>query len=64
LFYDCNLKGEFNEGEIEGYGKMEYANGNLYTGYFKLGEREGQGEFRAKIGEVYIGEWSQNYRHG
>lgn len=40
-YYDFVLKGEFYKGEIEGYGKMEYANGNVYIGYFKQGEREG-----------------------
>ena len=46
------------EGEIEGFGKAIYPNGNTYEGYFKQGKRQGTGVMTYSTGERYEGYWA------
>ena len=38
-------EGEFNNGKIDGYGRMIYFDGSYYEGYFKNGVKNGWGKY-------------------
>lgn len=51
-------------GEIEGRGSKQWADGRRYEGDFSRGEACGEGRFTSPAGESYIGPWVQNKRQG
>lgn len=58
-------EGQFENGEIRGYGFRFWANsGNKYAGQFYNGEMHGRGVMEYKDGAVYEGDWSRNVRQG
>jgi hypothetical protein len=70
LIYDNNSKsmndemafhtyrGNTTDSLIDGYGIMEYSNGQVYIGYWKMGQREGKGKLFSKEGAIlYDGVW-------
>jgi len=53
------------KGELHGYGRYKYSNGNMYEGKFDEGQRSGLGRFIwARTSEKYEGEWKHDERHG
>ena len=61
---------EYYEGEVDenytmsGWGKYQYACGDVYEGIFKDGMRHGYGEYVYKKGGKYVGEWIQDKKNG
>ena len=43
VFESSKKPGTFHNGKLLGYGKLQYANGDQYTGSFKSGLRSGEG---------------------
>ena len=55
-------KGEFLNGEPDGWGKLELAiRGDKYEGNFKNGFFEGKGEYYFYNGNKYVGEFKRGY---
>ena len=52
--------GEFIEGRREGYGRMQYGNGDEYEGEWKENVRCGHGRLKYANGEVCEGEWKSD----
>ena len=48
----------------EGYGIMNYNDGNLYKGNFKNDKREGKGILTYTNGDIYDGEWENDIQNG
>ena len=48
----------------EGYGTMNYNDGNLYKGNFKNDKREGKGILTYTNGDIYDGEWENDLQNG
>ncbi|CAM9554663.1 unnamed protein product, partial [Hapterophycus canaliculatus] len=58
------FEGSFVDGEINGKGSKQWADGRRYEGSFQRGEASGEGHFTSPSGESYTGTWAQNRRHG
>lgn len=65
----------YNEGELvyvgdvkhhrmDGYGRLEYANGDVYEGEFVRGVFNGQGTFTSSTGWTYEGEFKNGQADG
>lgn len=54
--------GFYKNGKYNGYGKMQYKNGDIYYGYWKNNKRDIYGKMIYKTKEVYIGVWSNDLR--
>lgn len=53
------------EGTVEGYGKIEYSNGDIYNGSIKHFKKEGYGELRMKARKKkFIGEFMNGEIYG
>ena len=51
-------EGEFNEGAIEGFGRVTKLNGSYYEGQWYRSKRHGKGEERDKDGKlIKRGHW-------
>lgn len=60
-----NYIGNFDSvGNKTGFGKMLYANGNVYEGEWKNNLKNGQGKQSYKDGSSYEGEWKDNKIEG
>lgn len=59
-----SYRGEFNDGEINGFGVMIWKNGTRYEGDFKNGKRNGKGKILNSNGSTYDGDWLDNQKHG
>ena len=61
-------KGEYKGKKIdkikEGFGLMEYNNGDIYQGYFKNNKREGKGIYKYNNNDIYEGNWENNLQNG
>ncbi len=44
-------------GDMEGYGKFKYQDGNCYEGAWLQGKRHGRGRYTCQDGSFYEGEW-------
>ena len=53
------IEGNFINGELNGYGKMVWLNGNRYEGEFKNDLRHGTGKFYFADGEILNGVWEK-----
>ena len=53
------IEGNFINGELNGYGKVVWLNGNRYEGEFKNDLRHGTGKFYFADGEVLSGIWKK-----
>ena len=53
-----------HRGVIQGYGRYQYKNGNVYVGSFVKSMREGRGKITYCDGTVYEGEYHNNSRNG
>ena len=58
-------EGEWKDGRINGFGKIRWANGNLYDGHFKQNHIDGNG-FMVwyDLLEKYIGKWKDDKQNG
>lgn len=52
------------DGKREGYGRMQYYNGDLYEGNFKNDEKYYYGAMEYSNGDIYRGNWKNNERDG
>jgi hypothetical protein len=59
-----SYEGNFENGEISGYGTRRWPDGSSYSGQFHLGEFCGQGLYLGANGEQYEGSFEGNRRHG
>ena len=55
--YIGSFENDFLNGKksYKGYGKMNYSNGDQYSGYFINGKREGKGVYKCKNGDILEG---------
>lgn len=56
--------GEWNVGQMEGFGRMYFAQVGVYEGQFVKDERHGEGKMTWHNGIVYSGTWSNGKRSG
>ena len=49
---------------IDGKGRMEYTNGDVYDGNWKDGVKNGLGIMRYANGDVYLGNWNDDKKNG
>ncbi len=61
-------EGEFNNGQFNGYGKLEIpvsaTQRATYLGNWDHGKRDGRGTYWNGKGNLYIGQWKNDLRHG
>ena len=57
-------EGYFENGELNGEGFFNDAEGNEYNGQWKNGKKEGYGEFTFSNGSSYTGQWKSDKYHG
>lgn len=63
--YDNGVySGDFENGDMHGYGTFIYSNGDTYSGSWRYGEKSGQGKYVYADGSVYDGEWSIDKKNG
>jgi hypothetical protein len=58
------LAGEWQDGRINGFGTLTYADGDKYVGLWVDGKMNGQGTYIYADGDKYDGEWKDDRRHG
>ncbi|MEM9543003.1 MAG: CHAT domain-containing protein [Cyanobacteria bacterium P01_E01_bin.42] len=56
--------GDFQGGQLNGRGRCNYGNGNVYEGEFRDGEENGQGLFLYTNGDRYEGQFRDGQRNG
>ena len=57
--------GNWQDGFMEGYGEMTYADHSIYTGWWHRGKRSGHGRMEYKLTEsTYNGSWESDMRSG
>ncbi len=56
--------GEWRNGAPNGFGKLNYENGDKYIGDFKDDKKSGQGTLTQKNGSKYVGEFKNNEKNG
>ena len=57
-----NREGNYQNGYLYGFGKVQYKNGSVYEGEFKKNKRHGQGKLIRKDGTVIEGRFTKNRR--
>ena len=57
-------QGEWLDGEMHGYGKLQYRDGWEYVGTWNQGTMDGQGRLVQADGSVYEGGWKGGRMHG
>ncbi len=62
--FDGRYRGQFRDGDFNGKGRYDYANGDRYIGQWKDGEINGRGTFTWKEGDRHTGEWKDGKEHG
>lgn len=53
-----------NDGERDGYGKIEYSTGDSYEGYWKNGKKNGNGLYRFRGGGSFLGQFADDVPNG
>ncbi|KAL3770132.1 LOW QUALITY PROTEIN: hypothetical protein ACHAW5_009673 [Stephanodiscus triporus] len=56
--------GEFKDGEINGHGTFNYADGGVYEGEWMVGNHHGHDTLKMADRKMYFGEWVDNNPHG
>ncbi len=56
--------GQWKDGNKDGEGTLQYANGDRYEGMWRKDAAHGRGTFQYTTGDVYEGDWKDNLRHG
>lgn len=70
LVIEDETTGDYYEGFVNeenkphGFGKMMYANGDMYEGYFENGLKQGTGTMTFQTACIYIGEWNEDQMEG
>lgn len=62
--YDGRYRGQFRNGDFNGRGRYDYADGARYVGQWKDGQIHGRGTFTWKEGDRYTGQWKDGKEHG
>ena len=57
-------EGHFLNGNLDGQGKLTYANGSTYEGEWRDNQMDGQGKMTFVDGDVYEGEWRDDQMNG
>ena len=57
---DGRLAGAWAGGERCGFGRCEYANGDVHEGQFRLGKKHGRGRCKLASGDVYEGDYEED----
>ena len=63
-FLSLLLPGDFDRGELSGFGGMKYADGRRYNGQWCDNKYEGHGTFHSGVGDIYTGHFHIHKRHG
>lgn len=61
---NCEYKGTFQDGLLEGQGEKKWANGQLYKGLFVKGVEEGKGMLTFVDGRKFVGTFVNGKPHG
>ena len=64
IFPDGTYNGQKIFGKAQGYGTMEYDNGDVYVGQWKSNKCHGEGTVTYSNGNTYEGQWENGNRHG
>ena len=56
--------GQWKDGNKDGEGTLQYANGDRYEGMWRKDAAHGRGTLQYTTGDVYEGDWKDNLRHG
>ena len=56
--------GQWKDGNKDGEGIAQYANGDRYEGMWRKDAAHGRGTLQYTTGDVYEGDWKDNLRHG
>ncbi|XP_011306147.1 alsin [Fopius arisanus] len=64
VFKDAKYIGRWSNGKVHGFGKMEWADGRLYTGQFYKGVIQGNGRMEAPTQGIYEGMWREGLQCG
>lgn len=60
-----SYKGEYKSGSKDGYGSIQYENGDTYQGEWTQNMRHGEGTYHyIKLGIVYTGSWDKGLKSG
>ncbi|MDE6619651.1 MAG: protein kinase [Lachnospiraceae bacterium] len=63
--YDIGVySGNFENGDMHGYGTIIYSDGDAYSGSWRYGRKSGQGKYVYAGGDIYDGEWSIDKENG
>ena len=57
-------KGQFKDGNMEGWGINKFNDGSYYEGYYKAGQKHGKGSYIWTNGKKFTGNWLNNKLHG
>ncbi|KAK0086427.1 hypothetical protein PV325_003204 [Microctonus aethiopoides] len=63
-FKDAKYTGRWSNGQVHGFGKMEWADGRLYTGQFNKGNPDGIGKMEIPTQGIYEGQWKDGRQNG
>jgi hypothetical protein len=64
LFLSSRYDGEFNADMKEGFGILQYVNGERYEGQWKANFAHGTGSLTYADGDKYVGEWIDGKKSG
>lgn len=59
-----HYEGEFKDDLMDGFGKITYANGDIYLGNFTKGKKNGKGKYTIKDRYELDGNWEMEVKHG
>lgn len=60
----CRYEGEFNSDMKEGFGILQYVNGERYEGQWKGNFAHGAGSLTYADGDKYVGDWIEGKKSG
>jgi hypothetical protein len=64
IFNDSVYKGQWAEGQKEGFGVLHAQSGGHYRGEWSKGKRNGDGSYVFPNGDKYEGQWKNDLKHG
>jgi hypothetical protein len=57
-------EGEFRNGKLNGFGTLNYTQGDRYVGHWREDQRDGFGSYTHPSGNKYTGQWKDGKPHG
>jgi hypothetical protein len=63
-YNDYIFEGQYNNDNMEGYGRYEWSEGSIYEGQYKDDVKHGFGKYKMKDGYYYRGEWKFDEKDG